>query len=540
MTDFRTELGNNIFHSKYAANRYETWDDRAHTVVNAVCGDNQGTEKPLLSKSDCDELAYYLTEFKWMPGGRYLWYAGRTARFYNNCFLLKAEEDSREEWADLWRRAGSCLMTGGGIGIDVSAFRPKGRTLSKTGGVSSGPIPFLKAVNEIGRNVMQGGSRRSAMYGSLNWAHEDAPEFLTLKNWSDEIKSMKERDFNAYAPMDMTNISLNYDDAWLGDMDNDIFMTNVRQAMTTGEPGFSFNFGDKQNETLRNACCEVVSEDDSDVCNLSSINLANIEDLDELKDVTNLVTKFLMCGLRRAELPYEKVYSVRRRNSRLGLGLMGMHEWLLKRGHKYEVNDDLKEWLSAWKSVSDKTSKDVANDWYMVRPKGVRAIAPTGTISILAGTTSGIEPVYSVAFKRRYLTEGTKWKHEFVVDGCAQTLIEDGVKPAKIESAVDLAADPERRIKFQYDVQKYVDQAISSTINLPAWGTEFNNEDLIPKYAEWIKKYGKGLRGLTVYPDGSRGGQPITAVPYEEAINKRGTIYEDHTEDQCLSGVCGI
>ena len=431
-------------------------------------------------------------------------------------------------------------MTGGGIGIDVSAFRPKGRTLSKTGGVSSGPIPFLKAVNEIGRNVMQGGSRRSAMYGSLNWAHEDAPEFLTLKNWSDEIKSMKERDFNAYAPMDMTNISLNYDDAWLGDMDNDIFMTNVRQAMTTGEPGFSFNFGDKQNETLRNACCEVVSEDDSDVCNLSSINLANIEDLDELKDVTNLVTKFLMCGLRRAELPYEKVYSVRRRNSRLGLGLMGMHEWLLKRGHKYEVNDDLKEWLSAWKSVSDKTSKDVANDWYMVRPKGVRAIAPTGTISILAGTTSGIEPVYSVAFKRRYLTEGTKWKHEFVVDGCAQTLIEDGVKPAKIESAVDLAADPERRIKFQYDVQKYVDQAISSTINLPAWGTEFNNEDLIPKYAEWIKKYGKGLRGLTVYPDGSRGGQPITAVPYEEAINKRGTIYEDHTEDQCLSGVCGI
>ena len=119
-------------------------------------------------------------------------------------------------------------------------------------------------------------------------------------------------------------------------------------------------------------------------------------------------------------------------------------------------------------------------------------------------------------------------------------MIEDGVKPSKIESAVDLAADPERRIKFQYDVQKYVDQAISSTINLPAWGTEFNNEDLIPKYAEWIKKYAKGLRGLTVYPDGSRGGQPITAVPYEEAINKRGTIYEDHTEDQCLSGVCGI
>ena len=195
MTEFRTELGHNIFQAKYASNRYETWSDRAHTVVNAVCGDNQGTEKPLLSKSDCDALAYYLTEFKWLPGGRYLWYAGRTARFYNNCYLLKAEEDTREEWADLWRRAGSCLMTGGGIGIDVSAFRPKGRTLSKTGGVSSGPIPFLKATNEIGRNVMQGGSRRSAMYGSLNWRHEDAAEFLTMKNWSDDIKAMKEKDF---------------------------------------------------------------------------------------------------------------------------------------------------------------------------------------------------------------------------------------------------------------------------------------------------------------------------------------------------------
>ena len=540
MTEFRTQLGENIFHAKYAHNRYETWSDRAHTVVNAVAGDNMGTEKPLLSKSECDTLAHYLTDFKWMPGGRYVYYAGRQARHYNNCFLLKAEEDSREEWGSLWNRAGSCLMTGGGIGIDVSAFRPKGRTLSRTGGVSSGPIPFLLATNEIGRNVMQGGSRRSAMYGSLNWQHEDARDLLTVKNWSDDIKAMKAKDFNAWAPLDQMNISLNYDDAWLKDMDNEVFLTNVKQAMMTGEPGFSFNFGDQQEETLRNACCEIVSEDDSDVCNLSSINLANIEDIDELRDVTHLVTKFLICGLRRAELPYEKVYEVRQRNSRLGLGLMGMHEFLLKRGHKYEVNEELKEWLSAWKSVSDKTSKDLANEWYMVRPKGVRAIAPTGTISILAGTTSGIEPVYSVAFKRRYLTEGTKWKHEFVVDGTAQALIDMGIKPTKIESAVDLAADPERRIKFQYDVQKYVDQAISSTINLPEWGSDLNNEDLIPKYAGWIKKYAKGLRGLTVYPSGARGGQPITAVPYEEAIKKRGIIFEDMSDEQCLSGVCGI
>ena len=189
MEEFKTQLGYEIFKNKYAQNRYETWADRAHTVVDAVCGTNMGTETPLMDKADRDQLVQYLIDFKWVPGGRYLWYAGRKARFYNNCYLLKAEEDSREEWADLWKRAGSCLMTGGGIGMDVTAFRPKGRTLSKTGGVSSGPIPFLLATNEIGRNVMQGGSRRSAMYGSMNWQHEDANDFLTVKNWTDDQKA---------------------------------------------------------------------------------------------------------------------------------------------------------------------------------------------------------------------------------------------------------------------------------------------------------------------------------------------------------------
>ena len=540
MNEFRTELGLNIFKNKYAQNQYETWADRAHIVVDAVAGTNGGTEKALMTKEERDQLVEYLVDFKWLPGGRYLWYAGRKARFYNNCYLLKAEEDSREEWADLWQRAGSCLMTGGGIGIDVTNFRPKGRTLSKTGGVSSGPIPFLLATNEIGRNVMQGGSRRSAMYGSMNWQHEDAQDFLRVKNWTPEQRAAKEADFNSPAPLDMMNVSLNYDDAWLKDKSNPVFLENVKQAMKTGEPGFSFNFGDKQNETLRNACCEVVSEDDSDVCNLSSVNMSRIESVEEFKDVVHLVTKFLVCGLERAELPYQKVYDVRQKNSRLGLGLMGMHEWLLKRGHKYEVTDELKQWLKVYRNESDHTSRDFCNELYRVIPKGVRAIAPTGTISILAGTTSGVEPVYSVAFKRRYLTDGTRWKHEFVVDGTAQVLIEMGINPNKIESAVDLAQDPERRIKFQHDVQAYVDQAISSTINLPAWDTEHNNADLIPQYVGWIQKYAKGLRGLTVYPDGARGGQPITSVPYEEAINKKGMIFEDNSEEQCLSGVCGI
>ena len=543
---FRTDLGQNIFKEKYASNPYETWEDRAHTVVTYVCGDMDGQKNNLMAKDDRDQLARYISEFKFMPGGRYLWYAGRDARFFNNCYLLRLEEDSREEWAGVTERAMSCLMTGGGIGVDVSLCRPSGRQLRRTGGVASGPIPLLFTLNEVGRNVMQGGSRRSALYGSLNWQHEDAFDLLHVKNWQDmylgtrkeyTVSDMKRMNFNYAAPLDMMNISLNYDDAWLNGGASDIFMENCKQALMTGEPGFSFNFGTKQNETLRNACCEITSENDSDVCNLGSVNLANIENIDELKDVVHLASKFLVCGLIRAHLPYKKVEFVRQQNSRLGLGLMGMHEWLLKRGSKYEFTEELKQWMKVYENESTKAANEHCDRLFLNRPKGYRAIAPTGTISILAGTTSGVEPIYAVAYRRRYLTDGTRWKYQFVVDGTAESLIQDGIKPDGIESAVDLAADPERRVKFQFELQTYVDHSISSTINLPAWDQSQNRVD---EFAKIVRKYAHGLRGLTLYPDGSRGGQPITSVPYEEAHSKRGVVFEDNSEEQCLSGVCGI
>jgi len=543
---FKTELGEAIFKQKYASNPYETWEDKAHSVVNSVCGDFNGLKTPLMEKSERDRLINYISEFKFMPGGRYLWYAGREARFYNNCYLLRLEEDTREEWAGVTERAMTCLMTGGGIGVDISRARPSGRQLRRTGGVASGPIPLLYTLNEVGRNVMQGGSRRSALYGSMNWQHEDAWKLLHAKNWHEmsvgntTLAELKQADFNFPAPLDMMNISLNYDDAWLKNPINSTFMENVRQAMMTGEPGFSFNFGEKQNETLRNACTEITSEDDSDVCNLGSVNLANVKTLDEFEDVVALGAKFLVCGLMRAHLPYKKVYEIRQKNSRIGLGLMGMHEWLLQRGYKYEMVDELKQWMKAYEKYSKEAADDHCYRFMLEYPKGYRAIAPTGTISILAGTTSGVEPIYAVAYRRRYLSDGTKWKHQFVVDGTAQALIDTGIDPNKIESAVDLASEPERRVKFQYELQKYVDHAISSTLNLPAWGSELNNEDKVAEFAQVIKKYGPGLRGLTVYPDSARGGQPITSVPYEEAHAKRGVIYEDNSEEQCLSGVCGI
>lgn len=539
---FKTSFARNIFRQKYSQGPEDTWDALADRLVEDVCGSRWGTDRPLLSEGDRAQLAQYIKEFKFVPGGRYLYYAGRPYKAYNNCYLLRAEEDTREEWANVTWRAMNCLTTGGGIGIDYSRLRPEGKPLSRTGGTSSGPIPLMSAINEIGRSVMQGGSRRSAIYASLNWQHEDIPKFMVAKNWNDLTVREKAADFNFPGHLDMTNISINYDDAWGCEAGNPVFLENCKQAMMTGEPGFSFNFGDKQNETLRNACTEVTSEDDSDVCNLGSINLGNIPSLDEFNSVVSLASKFLVCGTLRADLPYDKVYRVREKNRRLGLGLMGIHEWLLQRGYGYEVTEELKQWLEIYKNESERSAIEHCERLYISSPVAFRAIAPTGTIGILAGTTTGIEPLFAVAYKRRYLTDGTKWKYEYVVDSTADLLIKQfGLDPDTIDTAYKLSHDYEKRIAFQADIQDYVDMSISSTINLPSWGSVGNRESDIPRFAETLARYAPRLRGFTCYPDGSRGGQPLTEVPYSEAIKHKGVVYEEN--DICeiggKGGTCG-
>lgn len=554
---FRTSFAKDTFERKYAKGKRSdyTWADLAEDVVDDVCGTMGGTKESLLPKATCDLLVKHITDMKFIPGGRYLYYAGRPMHAFNNCYLLKGEEDTREEWGRLMKRASDCLMLGGGIGVDYSVFREKGRLLSRTGGEASGPLPLMQSINEIGRNVMQGGSRRSAIYASLNWQHGDAQAFLNIKNWNElpitqkngkpyTVADAKRDNFNFPAPLDMTNASLNYDQEFLityaaahmvaGYSKTEIklpetYVQNARQACKTGEPGFSFNFGDKENETLRNACCEVTSEDDSDVCNLGSLNLGTIQSIYELEEVAGLASMFLVCGTLRADLPYEKVYKVREKNRRLGLGLMGVHEWLLKRNYKYEVVPELQQWLEAYRYWSEVPAKELCDDLSVSTPVAFRAVAPTGTIGIMASTTTGIEPLYAVAYKRRYLSNGTHWKYQYVVDATADRLIKEyGLKPEDVETAASLAADPERRIKFQADVQDYVDMAISSTINMPAWGSELNNEDTVLPFARTLAKYASRLRGFTCYPDGSRGGQPLTPMDYHEAVKHSGVEFSEH------------
>lgn len=520
----------------------ESWDNVAYRVSKHVLGAVNAT------KDQKELLHRMIRERKFIPGGRYLYATGRPFHQTQNCLLLRAE-DSREGWADHLHKSAMGLMTGAGIGCDYSDIRGEGRPIRKTGGFATGPIALCQMTNEAGRGIMQGGSRRSALWAGLKWSHPDIMKFIVMKNWSPEVRELKAKDFNFPATMDGTNISVGLDDEFfeafhdekhaLYSQAHQVYGTAIRQMLKTGEPGFSIDCGKNSKETLRNACTEVTSETDSDICNLGSINLANIESLEEMEQVVEAGVMFLLAGTVYSDVPYARVDQVRQKNRRLGLGLMGIHEWLLKRGLKYDRNEELGRFLAVY-ARSGKFAKTYADKWDLSCPIKTRAIAPTGTIGILAETTTGIEPIFCAAYKRRYL-KGSTWHYQYVVDTVARKLVESGVHPDKIEDAYSLAEDIERRVAFNAWAQEYVDHSISSTINLPAWGSELNNDSTVQAFGKMLIKYLPKMRGLTVYPDGARAGQPLTAVSYKTAMNHIGEIIEEASDvcDITKGGTCG-
>lgn len=535
---FSTKFANDIYLQKYSMDGAEKWADTARRVVTAVCGQ-------LIDTKTQESIIKLIQERKFIPGGRYLYSAGRPLHQVNNCFLFRAE-DSREGWADTMQKATASLMTGGGIGVDYSSLRPEGAKIKRTGGTSTGPIALMNMVNEAGRYIMQGGQRRSAIWAGLTWSHGDVNKFMDLKNWPEDIKAIKANDFTFPVPMELTNISVIYDTEFFIAIGNEnhpkheeakaVWLKNCQQAFSTAEPGMSFNFR-KDNESLRNACTEVVSEDDSDKCNLGTLWINRFESKEEFRKATELATKFLICGGIYSDVPSERIREVGNKNNRIGLGLGGLHEWLMVRGYEYEVVPELHKWLKIYEDESDSAAFITAKELGVSVPKGVRAIAPTGTIGIIAETTTGIEPLFCKAYKRRYLQGKDKWVFQYVVDGTVKRLLEKGVKMEQIRDAYDITF--KERVKFQADVQNYVDMAISSTCNLPPWGSETNNEKTLAENAKILLSYAKRLRGFTSYPDGARGGQPLTRVDLSEAMANEGTVFEE-VENNCVNGVCGL
>ena len=515
-----------VMRARYSHEGKESWSDIARRVSTNVLG---AVDAP---KDLVDETTRLIAERKFMPGGRYLYAAGRDFHQVQNCLLLRAQ-DSREGWADHVAKSMMALMTGAGIGAVYSDLREEGAPIHRTGGSSSGPIALMQTVNEVGRGAIQGGSRRAAIWSGLHWNHPDVMKFIKIKNWPKEVRTLKEKDFNFPATMDFTTISVILDDDFFAAYNDpnhsmhswasDVYWGVISGMLKTAEPGFSIDIGENNGENLRNACTEITSSDDSDICNLGSVNMSRISSVEEMKAVTEIATAFLLAGTVYSDVPYPKVDQVRAKNRRIGLGLMGLHEWLLARDKHYGPDEELAKYLEVYANNGE-VANEYADQWELSHPVKTRSVAPTGTIGIVGETTTGVEPIFCAAFKRRYYDKGT-WRYQYVLDPTAQRLVADGVNPDHIEDAYSISHD--RRLNFQSWLQQYVDHAISSTINLPAWGTPENNEDGVQLFGEQLLEHLPYLRGVTVYPDGSRGGQPLTPVSYREAEFQVGNVFTE-------------
>jgi ribonucleoside-diphosphate reductase alpha chain len=511
----------------------ESWEECAERVARAVA----------ITEQQHKDFVEIIRERIFIPGGRYLYSAGRPKFMNSNCYGFDVE-DSREAWAKLLHDVTMCLSTGGGLGVNYSQTRPSGSAINTLGGTASGPLALMQMVNEVARHVMAGGKRRSALWAGLDWRHGDIDAFLEAKDWNEDVRDMKAKHFEYPAPLDMTNISVLIDDDYLRLLQAGhagtwaLHYKIVEYMARTGEPGLinmSRTLQDDPTAITRNACCESTLSD-RDTCNLGSIVMPRIRDLKHLEEVTRLAIQFLYNGSVKAQYPTDEIAGVAARNRRLGLGIMGLHEWMLMRGRRYEWDGAAEEWFETWRDVSDHEGATYARQMNGAKPITTRAIAPTGTISIIAETTSGIEPIYCVAYQRRYINGG-QHVYQYVIDPTAKRLMEAGAKPEQIEDAYGLSRDIERRLRVQAKVQDFTDQAISNTINLPQWNTEGNQNP--GELAEILAAYLPKIKGLTVYPNNSRSGQPLNPVPIEEARYRAGVVFEEESE-RCANGVCGL
>lgn len=570
---FHHPFAHNIYSNRYQHPRDKNWRGTAERVVSHPMAALERLDRGDL-RAEKLRLMDSVAHRQFMPGGRYLYASGRDFHQVNNCVLLRCP-DSREGWSETSYQAEMALMTGAGIGVWYGDLRSAGTPVKRTGGTASGPLSKMRMINEIGREIVQGGARRSAIWAGLPWWHPEILDFITIKDWSDQIKALKEEDWNFPAPMDGTNISVTLDDEFFAyykgdstrmtnlnmfiefeekhgssapdgsdwkDWARKVYDTAVQHMLKHGEPGFTVDTGDKAGEVLRNACTEITSADDSDVCNLGSIVLPRAGSPREFGALVRDAVLFLTAGSVYSELPYEKVGEVREKNRRLGLGLIGVHEFLMLNGVRYG-SDDAFEILDPYMREYDR-ALEYAHEWQdrfgLSLSKGATAIAPNGTIGAVAESTPSADPMFSAAESRQVKVANVHGADQFeehiVVDPTAKRLRAQGVPAELIEDAYMLAEDPDRRLAQQAYLQQFVDHAISGTVNLPRVITDPSEA---AEFGKTLMKYLPDLRGMTAYPDGARAGQPRTPVDLDWAIDNEGVIYEA-VEDTCNGGVCGI
>lgn len=415
-------------------------------------------------------------------------------------------------------------------------------------------------------------SHNSAIWAGLPWWHADVFRFMETKDWPDWLRAKKDEDWNTAAPMDMTNISVTldedfffcYGDAYAQIEDkvwapgggtwhewaHRVYETAVTHMLRHGEPGFTVDVGERKDEVLRNACTEITSADDSDVCNLGSLVMPRFRSPREFGEAVRAAVGFLTAGTLYSHVPYRTrdlppgnlgVDDIRDKNRRLGLGLMGVHELVMQAGVKYgtdEAFEVLDPWMAEYARALE-YAVDFQDKLGLSRSVAATAIAPNGTIGAVAETTPSADTLMCAAKIQQVKSANVHGPDTFtehvVVDPVAARLRAAGVPAYLIESAHDIAKEPERKLRQHAYMQGFVDQSISTTLNLPEVVTEPSE---VAEFGRTLMKYLPRVKGITVYPDGARAGQPQTPVDLEWALEQSVMLEPDI--NTCSGGVCGI
>lgn len=505
-----------------------------------------------------------MTSWKFLPNSPTLMNAGTELGQLSACFVLPVG-DSIEEIFDAVKYAAMIHKSGGGTGFSFSRLRPKASRVGSTGGVASGPVSFLRIFNTATEQVKQGGTRRGANMGILRVDHPDIVEFIRAKE--------KDGEFNNF------NLSVGLTEAFMQAVEEDaeydllspqngeavkrlrareIFDLLVKKAWQSGDPGIIFldrinrdNPTPEQGDIESTNPCGEQPLLPYEACNLGSINLscfyrpghngdadpaAQGIDWEALREVVHLSVHFLDNVIDASRFPLERIAETVRRNRKIGLGVMGFADLLYELGVAYdsEAGTALGERIMAFvNEEGHKASAHLAGErgpfpaydrsTYARRGEGpyrnatVTTIAPTGTLSLLAGCSSGVEPLFALCFTRNIL-DGEKLLEvnpyfEQAVRAAGldspelmQRVLEKGsirdmdALPAELRrvfvTAMDI--DPVWHLRMQAAFQRHTDNAVSKTVNLPHSATE---QDIYDIY--WLA-FKEGCKGVTVYRDGCK------------------------------------
>ena len=519
-----------------------------------------------------------------IPNSPTLMNAGRSLGQLSACFVLPVG-DSMEEIFEANKHAALIHKTGGGTGFSFSRLRPRNSVVASTSGVASGPVSFMKVFNASTDAVRQGGTRRGANMGVLKVDHPDIFEFISSKYDTSEITNFnisvaltdafmdavaKGAKYPLFNPHTQKIHEVDGEEVYLDA--REVFDLIVDHAWATGEPGIIFlDRMNRHNPTRPSEEIEATNPCGEqplpayDSCNLGSINLGRFVrtplppdyaisqpeagvDWERLGSAVRTAVHFLDNVIDQNRYPIEEIRLQTLRNRRIGLGVMGWADMLVRLGLPY--NSDKAFGLAGKvmafiESEGHKHSSELAKtrgkfpNWdgsiyrdneIAMRNATVTTIAPTGTISIIAGCSSGIEPYYAMAFERNVM-DGTRLIEvnsifkQMAIDGGFHTeeLVREvsskrsladikGI-PDRVKALFLTAADisPEEHVRMQAIFQEHVDSSVSKTINLPESATR---EDVRRAY---LLAWETGCKGVTIYRDNSRPDQVLATIRKEKA-----------------------